>query len=259
MNRLFFSGRNLQQALLAAARQFQLPPEEIAYTLRERQGGFIKNPRTVIEVDPASPRQAVRVAAPPRHQEARPQDMSPEVPKVPAARPAVPARSSPARERERPPEPQISPEAAVSAAKEAAALLARLAGLEVEARVSFEGSEGEIAIAFGGAGAERLAADQGELLDTMDHLLPRLVRGMTGASVPCRVDAAGFRAANEAVLRSLALEAAETVRREGRPHALPEMSPAERRIVHLTLETDASVTTASHGDGFLKSVTVSPA
>ena len=254
MKNAFFSGRNLQQAVLAAARQFQLPPEEIAYTVRERQGGFIKNPRTVIEVDPAAPRKAAREsAAPPPRQEVR-QEAS----KVPIARPAAPARVSPARERPAEPRSPVPPEAALSAAKEAAVLLACLAGLEVEARVSFE-EDSEIAVAFEGVGAERLAADQGELLDTMEHLLPRIVRGMTGASVRCRVDAAGFRASRESALRSLALEAAATVRREGRPHALPEMSPAERRIVHLTLETDPSVTTASHGDGFLKSVTVSPA
>jgi spoIIIJ-associated protein len=81
---------------------------------------------------------------------------------------------------------------------------------------------------------------------------------MTGESLLCRVDADGFRAAREGELQRLARDAAETVRREGRPLALPELNPAERRIVHLTLESDSSVTTASQGDGFLKSITVSP-
>jgi spoIIIJ-associated protein len=147
----------------------------------------------------------------------------------------------------------------MAAAKDAAALLAGFGGLDVQASVEFDSGAGEILVVFEGADTRRLTANQGELLETLDHLLPRLLRGMTGESLLCRVDAAGFRAAREASLQRLALEAAETVRRERLPLSLPEMNPADRRIVHLTLEKDPSVTTASHGDGLLKSVTVSPA
>jgi spoIIIJ-associated protein len=261
--KLFFSGRNVPQALLAAARHFQLAPEEIEYTLRDRDRGFIKSPRAVIEVDPAAPRRsgaatpivaAATVSSPGKE----------EAPKPPSA--AAPRRSgrppkpsSGGREnRTREPRGVVSPEA-LGAARECAVQLARFAGLEVEARVGLDPAASEVLVEFEGADAKLLAANQGELLETIDHLLPRLLRGMTGESYLCRIDAAGFRAAREADLQRLALEAAQTVRREGRPLALPEMNPAERRIVHLTLEKDPSVTTASQGDGFLKSITVSPA
>jgi len=259
--KLFFSGRNLPQALLAAARHFQLAPEEIEYTVRDRDGGFIKSPKTVIEVDPSAPRRSSPVApnAAPAAV-ASPGDMAP---KAPAAavqkRPGQPARpSAGGREsRARDPRGVVSPEALI-AARESAVLLTRLAGLEVQAKVEVDPSASEVLVEFEGTEARILAANGGELLETMDHLLPRLLRGMTGESLLCRVDADGFRAAREGELQRLARDAAETVRREGRPLALPELNPAERRIVHLTLESDSSVTTASQGDGFLKSITVSP-
>lgn len=262
--KLFFSGRNVPQALLAAARHFQLAPEEIEYTLRDRDGGFIKSPRTVIEVDPAAPRRSRPVGGPIAARPALSKPGDGEASKAHST--ALPRRSGgPARSgsegresRLREPRGVVSPEALV-AARECALLLVGLAGLEVEARVEFDPAASEVLVEFVGADARRLTANQGELLETVDHLLPRLLRGRTGESLLCRVDAEGFRAAREADLQRLALEAAETVRREGRPLALPEMNPAERRIVHLALEKDSSVTTASQGEGFLKSITVSPA
>jgi spoIIIJ-associated protein len=261
--KLFFSGRNLQHALLAAARHFQLDPEDIAYSLRERERGFIKNPKTVIEVDPSAPKRSSQsvaavaeplpVAGPAKAEASRARQA--------AAAPAVggTARPRPTAREGRPREaPVLPPETALAAAGDSAALLAGFAGLDVQASVELD-SAGEILVTFEGPDAARLTANQGELLETLDHLLPRLFRGMTGSSALCRVDAAGFRAAREADLQRLALEAAEQVRRERLPVALPEMNPADRRIVHLTLEKDPSVSTASHGDGLLKSVTVSPA
>jgi spoIIIJ-associated protein len=246
--RLFFSGRSLQQALLAAARHFRLDPEEIAYSERERQGGFIKNPRVVIEVDPASPRRSRVAAEPPRP--AQPPERPAQRPPLGVPRPRAAATP--------PPERAPDPEAVAAAAREGATLLLRLAGLEASAEVHVDPAGSEISIQLVGADASRLAAGEGELLQVFEHVLPRLLRGMLGVSTPCRVDAAGFRAARDERLRRLALETAETARREGRPQSLPEMSPAERRIVHLTLEGEPSVTTESQGEGFLKSVRVIP-
>lgn len=242
--KLFFSGRTLQQAILAAARHFSLEPDQIAYTQRERQGGFIKNPKVVIEVDPAVPRRPESpravISTPP----------APAAVKKPAQRPAPVAPMEPL---------SLSPPAVLPEAKAAAELLVRLAGLDVGVDVRLDLDNRECLITLDGPDSGRVVAKEGELLEVFEHLLPRLLRGVLGEAVFCRVDSAGFRAGREERLRNLALEAAETVKREGRPHSLPEMPPAERRIVHLTLENDPSVTTASHGEGFLKSVTVSPA
>jgi spoIIIJ-associated protein len=252
--KLFFSGRTLQQAILAAARHFSLEPDEVAYSPRERQGGFIKNPKTVIEVDPSAPRR--KEASMPLTPARPPEKAAP-----PAGRPA-PMEAAPrtARPAATPAEPStLNPAAVLQEAREAAELLVRLAGLEVAVDVRLDLASRECFVTLEGADSGRLVARDGELLDVFEHLLPRLLRGLLGESVFCRVDSGGYRAVREERLRQLALAAAETVKREGRPHSLPEMPPAERRIVHLTLENDPSVTTASHGDGFMKSVTVSPA
>lgn len=243
--KLFFSGRTLQQAILAAARHFSLEPDQVAYSARERQGGFIKNPKVVIEVDPAAPRR--RSAA------------VPTAPERPAEKPARPKPAPRAASAPAPDRSSLDPAAVLPEAREAAELLVRLAGLEVAVDVRLDLASRECFVTLEGKDSGRLVARDGELLDVFEHLLPRLLRGLLGDAVFCRIDSAGYRAGREERLRQLALEAAEVVKREGRPHSLPEMPPSERRIVHLTLENDPSVTTASHGDGFMKSVTVSPA
>jgi spoIIIJ-associated protein len=66
LNRKFFSGDTLQQALVQAANQFHLDPEEIAYRVVDKRHGFLKTRRKVmIEVDGSAPRRPDEEATPP--------------------------------------------------------------------------------------------------------------------------------------------------------------------------------------------------
>src|SRR5687767_3815256 len=66
MSGKLFSGNRLNQAVLAAARHFQLDPDQVAYVERTKTSGHLGPPRVVIAVDPAAPRRAAApaVAAP---------------------------------------------------------------------------------------------------------------------------------------------------------------------------------------------------
>ena len=58
------------------------------------------------------------------------------------------------------------------------------------------------------------------------------------------------------VLRQQALDAAKEVHQWGSPKTLPPMNSHDRRIVHITLEGDAALTTNSIGDGEKRSVVI---
>ena len=58
------------------------------------------------------------------------------------------------------------------------------------------------------------------------------------------------------VLRQQALDAAKEVHQWGAPKTLPPMNSHDRRIVHITLENDAALTTNSIGDGEKRSVVI---
>jgi spoIIIJ-associated protein len=247
--KLFFAGNTLQQAVLAAARHFQIDPDEVEYVPRDRRQGFVKaTRRVVIEVNPERPRRisAGNVAAP---------TPAPRAP-VPAA-PARPAPPRPAPSQKGPrrgPLPASGP--LLDAAAEGTRLLLALAALRLEATVS--AGEGRLEVSLAGPDEARVLADGAALLEALEHLLPRVVRGLTGEGVACRVDCGGFHARREVELRELARSAAEEVRRTGLVATLEEMDPAERRIIHLELAGESDLETESLGEGHHKRVTIRP-
>jgi predicted RNA-binding protein Jag len=143
------------------------------------------------------------------------------------------------------------------AAAKGVELLLRIAGLSLTPRI-FQGDE-RLEIDLSGADTDWCFADDGELLMAIEHLLPRIIRSLSGEGVLCRVDCDNFHEIREERLRSLAQRVADEVRQRGRPRTLVPMNPADRRIIHVTLADDPAVVTESEGDGYFKRITVRPA
>ncbi len=143
------------------------------------------------------------------------------------------------------------------AAAKGVELLLRIAGLNLTPHIYR--SEERLEIELIGADTDWCFADDGELLMAIEHLLPRIIRSLSGEAVLCRVDCDNFHEIREERLRSLAQRVADEVRQRGRPRTLVPMNPADRRIVHVTLADDSGVVTESEGDGYFKRITVRPA
>jgi spoIIIJ-associated protein len=143
------------------------------------------------------------------------------------------------------------------AAAKSVELLLRIAGLDLKAQV-FQGEE-RLEIDLSGEDVDWCFADDGELIQAVEHLLPRMIRSLSGEPVPVRVDCDNFHEIREERLRSLAQKVAEEVRRQGKPRILEPMNPGDRRIIHVTLADDPGVSTQSEGDGYFKRVMVRPA
>lgn len=327
--RKFFSGNNLQQAVMKASREFDIPPDDLAYEQVEKKHGFLKIRRNVvIEVDPANPRRALsdeealrraqqiepevgvprrgatltetpeRKRAPkgkkgrpakggkPRRKEderGAPRRKAEERGKSPRGRPkkrSEPSREPsgprerPARERrsdrpgsdrmvelpgapERPKEKYPPAEGEMAEAiEEGLEMLLEVAGAEMESSV-LQG-EDRYEIELWGPDQDRLLADDGRPLLGIQHLLVRVVRGLTGESIYCRVDCDQFHDIREERLRDLAQRVASEVQRRNRPKLLESMAPDERRIVHIALTDDPNVTTESVGRGYFKRVKIRP-
>ena len=135
--------------------------------------------------------------------------------------------------------------------------LAALGGLELEIQV-LQG-EKELEVELAGPDQGLLFENDGRLLLAIQHLLPRSMEPASGGGAGVRVDSQGFRTQRVASLERLAREAAEEVRRRGRPKTLHSMNPSDRRVIHLTLKEAEGVVTESNGNGFFKRITVRPA
>ncbi len=262
MERQFFSGNTVEQAVLAAARHYGLDPDRVAYTLRDKKTGFVNiRRRVVIEVDPAAPEHPEGVPAPVEESPAPP------VPSAAAPRAPRPSGRPDRRWSEGRVEARWSgtdvyweeddaPDQDLAAIESSLAEIVALLDLELE--VSIVRQEERIEVELSGVDSEALVDRDGALLDAIEHLLPRMVRGLAGHPVPCRLDSGGFRAAHRESMRELAEEAADAVRHEGQSRLLAPMSPADRRLVHMALADDPAVETESEGDGFMKRVRISP-
>ena len=143
------------------------------------------------------------------------------------------------------------------AAREAVRRLCVLGQLDLEAEV-FEGDDG-LEVEIRGNDEDLLLEDRGRLLLAMQHLMPRLIRGLTGEAVACRVDCDNFQEVRAEQVRVLAQKVAAEVRERGRMRTLEPMAPDERRIIHMTLADDRAVETESQGSGLFKRVKVMPA
>jgi spoIIIJ-associated protein len=279
-DRRFFSGNTLDQAVMKAARHYNLTPDELDYRPVEKKHGFLRVRRSVvIEVDPAAPKQvlsdeeALRKAQsmPPEAQEATPRESGQPAPERKprksrakgAERPK--AAEKPAKQMVDLPERPVSaadkyPRAegeVADAANESLEMLLDLAGVQMESSIH-QGDE-RLEVELWGADQDRLLKDHGRPLLAIQHLMPRMIRGILGESVFCRVDCDQFHDLREERLRNLAQRVAGEVANEGRSRMLESMAPDERRIVHMTLTDDPHVVTESQGNGFFKRIKVRPA
>jgi spoIIIJ-associated protein len=282
--RKYFSGNSIDSALLQAARHHGLRPEEIAYRQIDKRHGFLRARKGVlIEVDPESPRkdpkaEILAASAPPASE---PEGVDhaalagPEQEKVETAveesqpREAVVAEAEPeAQVKLAEPRGGAASETETDVADDDIEELIEAAqrGLEeilafTKLDLEFEVNEGEdeLEVELYGPDRARLLEDRGNLILSIQHLLPRFIRGYTGRSIPCHVDSENYHETRRKELKELAEEVAAEVRHKQRPRTLPPMNPAERRIIHVTLADEKDVTTESQGRGFFKRVTISPA
>ena len=107
---------------------------------------------------------------------------------------------------------------------------------------------------FGGI----LIGRRGETLGAIQFIVGLLTSRKAERRVRVVLDAEGYRERRSRLLRDIALRSAERAQRYRQPVFLDPMSPAERRIVHMTLADHQGVSTHSVGEGDSRRVVVSP-
>ena len=114
------------------------------------------------------------------------------------------------------------------------------------ARINLEGEDGGVLIRRGGEG-----------LQALQHVVATTYRRELGDDNRIVIDCNGYRKEKDAELRHMALFVAEKARSSGMPQEMGPLNPYERRIVHLAIAEDPTVTSESIGDAFMKTVIIS--
>jgi spoIIIJ-associated protein len=114
------------------------------------------------------------------------------------------------------------------------------------ARINLVGEDGGVIVRRGGEG-----------LQALQHLVATAFRRQLGDDNRIVVDCNGFRRDKDAELKQIAQFMAEKARSSGVAQEMGPLNPYERRIVHLAIAEDPTVTSESIGDAFMKTVIIS--
>ena len=120
-------------------------------------------------------------------------------------------------------------------------------GIGVRCRVDVEEDEESVTAVCTGHELGVLIGRHGQTIDAIQYLANAIVaRETEGDRKAVVVDAAGYRARRTATLEAMALRAADRAR-AGERVELEPMSAIERKVVHLRLQDEPGVATASEG------------
>ncbi len=144
---------------------------------------------------------------------------------------------------------------ATNTAKEILTHFPRIEEPEVESRIE----DGGVWVDIGGDPSGRLIGRKGQTIDAFQHVLSKIMSHRLRKKMTIHVDAEGYKKRNREKLIGLAIETADYVAATGGARALEPMSPADRRIVHLTLKEREDVITASEGEDRDRFVVIWPA
>ena len=103
-----------------------------------------------------------------------------------------------------------------------------------------------------------LIGPRAETLNALQYISALIVGKELGRSVPLVVDVEGYRARREQQIRQLARRMADQAIKTGRRQVLEPMPANERRLVHIELRSDPSVSTQSVGEEPRRKVTIIP-
>lgn len=160
--------------------------------------------------------------------------------------------------------PIVKEEADITLAEREAAAVALefLQGIFAKMELSPEASTSytteTVNISFAGKNLGALIGRRGETLNALQYLANLVVNRQKEGHVRIVLDVEGYREERESNLVSYARKMAEKCVKNGSKVELDPMNPHERRIVHITLESDSRVDTVSYGSEPFRKVVILP-
>jgi len=134
-----------------------------------------------------------------------------------------------------------------------------LAGIGIHGRIeSYLEDDNNLHIDIIGSDCGVAIGHHGETLDAIQYLANIVANRWIDEYLRVIVDVAGYRRRREQRLQQTAKRTASRVLEIGRESKLKPMSPAERRVIHMTLRDTEGITTYSEGSEPRRYVVIAP-
>lgn len=127
-------------------------------------------------------------------------------------------------------------------------------GLPLE--VSVTETDDGIRVDLSGDEGEALLRRKAEGLEALQQIVNTAFRRELDRDKSFVVDCMGYRQAKDAELKQMARFMMERAKSTGAPQEMGPLNPYARRLVHLTVAEDPSMSSESIGDAFLKTVII---
>ena len=131
-----------------------------------------------------------------------------------------------------------------------------LGAMGLSLAIDLEETPDNIRMNLTGEGADALLRRKGEALDALQVIVNTAFRRDARGERHYVVDALGFRKGKDEELRQMTKFLIDKARTSGTPQEIGPLNPYARRIVHMAVAEDATASSESVGDAFLKTVII---
>ena len=130
--------------------------------------------------------------------------------------------------------------------------------IDPDASVEVKREDEEVFINIVGDGSGIFIGKKGQTLEALQYLINK-VRNKNFRNAPhVTVDSESYRSRHIQALVTLAKRLSEKAQRKKSPVTTDPLTPADRRVIHMTLKKESGLTTWSKGEGSLKRVVIAP-
>src|SRR3989339_219302 len=121
-----------------------------------------------------------------------------------------------------------------------------------------KGEDDQVALNIKGDDMGRIIGKEGNCLKSLEILVRTILWKMMNQKVNISIDAGGYKEKRVKSLERLAQDVVEEVLSTGKEKVLPQMHAGDRRIIHMFLKDNASVTSYSKGEGDDRRLVIAP-
>jgi spoIIIJ-associated protein len=135
-------------------------------------------------------------------------------------------------------------------------LLTRMA---IPSPVTVEETEEAIILNIRGDGSGLLIGKRGQNLDAIQYIVNKAVHHTSNGHKMITIDTEAYRKRREESLVALALRLGEKVKKTQKPMTVGHMNAHDRRVIHMAMQNDETLTTKSRGEGEYRKILILPA
>jgi spoIIIJ-associated protein len=264
MNTIEIEGKTIDEAIAKACAEFDVPRQKLQIQiLSEGSSGFLGIGSRKACIRAGLLNFSLDVDAP----EEKPRDVRRSIP--PSAGTPIPKRkeapSTPHPEKQEQREaPNVLSIARPNVPEGEVALEAKeilegiLARMGLKYPVNLEETEEYIVLNILGDGGGLLIGKRGQNLDALQYIVNKAAYRTGNGKKAIVVDTETYRKRREDSVVSLAERLGDKVKKTKKPLTVSHMNAHDRRIIHMTLQNDAELTTKSRGEGEYRKIIIMP-